>query len=86
MMTIRSHDQFNTTIYGLDDRYRGIKGDRRVLFMNIQDMQDAKLVAEQVINIRSHYKGQLRQVNNFRVIPYEIPRGCCASYFLKQTR
>ena len=81
MMTIRSHDQFNTTIYGLDDRYRGIKGDRRVLLMNIQDMQDAKLVAEQVINIRSHYKGQLRQVNNFRVIPYEIPRGCCASYF-----
>ena len=81
MMTIRSHDQFNTTIYGLDDRYRGIKGDRRVLFMNPHDMQDAKLVAEQVINIRSHYKGELRQVNNFRVIPYEIPRGCCASYF-----
>ena len=81
MMTIRSHDQFNTTIYGLDDRYRGIKGDRRVLFMNKNDMRDAKLVAEQVINIRSHHNGESRQANNFRVIPYEIPPGCCATYF-----
>ena len=81
MMTIRSHDQFNTTIYGLDDRYRGISGDRRVLFMNLSDMKDAKLVSEQVVNIRSHYKGESRQVNNFRIVPFEIPRGCCASYF-----
>ncbi len=81
MMTIRSHDQFNTTIYGLEDRYRGISGDRRVLLMNLHDMKDAQLVSEQVINIRSHYKGECRQVNNFRVIPFEIPQGCCASYF-----
>ena len=81
MMTIRSHDQFNTTIYGLDDRYRGVSGGRRVLFMNPKDIKAAGLRAEQAIHIRSHFNGEERQVNNFQVIPLELPSGCCASYF-----
>src|SRR5690606_22128823 len=53
MMTIRSHDQFNTTIYGLDDRYRGIFNERRVIFMNWEDMQERGLENEQIVNLKS---------------------------------
>ena len=81
LMTIRSHDQFNTTIYGLDDRYRGIFGDRRVVFMNIKDMQEIQILEKQLINLVCREDGEERRVRNFRVIAYEIPRGCIASYF-----
>ncbi len=81
LMTIRSHDQFNTTIYGLDDRYRGIYNERRVLLMNEQDMKDQALEKLELVDISSHYGGQLRHVELFHVIPYQIPRGNLAAYF-----
>lgn len=81
MMTIRSHDQFNTTIYGLNDRYRGIHHGRRIVFMNRQDMAERNLEAGQVVDLTSHFAGQTRQARQFLVVPYEIPRGCCATYF-----
>lgn len=81
MMTLRSHDQFNTTIYGLNDRYRGIHNERRIIFMNKQDMAARGLKECQALDITSHYQGQRRHARHFLVIPYEIPKGCCATYF-----
>jgi molybdopterin-dependent oxidoreductase alpha subunit len=81
MMTIRSHDQFNTTIYGLDDRYRGIHGGRRVIFMNRDDIAEAGLQARQLVDLTSHFNGERRTVRDFRVIPYDIPRRCTATYY-----
>ena len=81
MMTIRSHDQYNTTIYGLDDRYRGIKHERRVVLMNPKDMQDAGFSKMDEVNIVSHYKGTQRTAERFLVLPFEIARGCVATYF-----
>lgn len=81
MMTIRSHDQFNTTIYGLNDRYRGIYNERRVVLMNHQDMQDAGLKARDVVDLKSHFKGRERVADRFLVVPYDIPRQCIATYF-----
>ena len=81
MMTIRSHDQFNTTIYGLDDRYRGVFNERRIIFMNRQDMKMRSLEAHQIVNIKSEYEGEMREANNFKVVGYDIPRSCCATYF-----
>jgi anaerobic selenocysteine-containing dehydrogenase len=78
MMTIRSHDQFNTTIYGLDDRYRGIRQERRVVLVNEQDMARLGLTVGQAVHLQGPEE---RRVNNFRVIPYPIPKGCCATYF-----
>ena len=81
LMTIRSHDQFNTTIYGLNDRYRGIKSERRVIFLNPEDMKERGLYPEQPVNITSHWKGETRNARLFLVIPYDIPVGCAAAYF-----
>ncbi len=81
MMTIRSHDQFNTTIYGLDDRYRGIHGGRRVIFMNRDDVADAGLKDRQLVDLTSHFQGQRRTIRDFSVIPYDIPRRCTATYY-----
>lgn len=81
MMTIRSHDQFNTTIYGLDDRYRGVFNERRVVFMNSEDMKERGFVAKQVVTITSQYNGVIRQADAFKIVPYNIPRNCCATYF-----
>ncbi len=81
MMTIRSHDQYNTTIYGLDDRYRGIHGGRRVVLMHLEDMAEAGLDAQQVVDLISQYKGEERVGRAFRVVPYTIPRRCVATYF-----
>ena len=81
LMTIRSHDQFNTTIYGMDDRYRGIKNERRVIFLNAQDMADRRLSAEQPVDITSHWKGETRDARLFLAIPYDLPKGCAAAYF-----
>lgn len=80
MMTIRSHDQFNTTIYGLNDRYRGIFNERRVVLMNRDDMAERGLKARQVVHLSSQY-GQVREARHFLVVPYNIPRGCVATYF-----
>ncbi len=81
MMTIRSHDQYNTTIYGLDDRYRGIKGNRRVLMMNPDDMLERNWKTRQVVTITSHFQGDVRSSDNWLIIPYDIPSGNLASYF-----
>ncbi|TVR81753.1 MAG: hypothetical protein EA409_06315 [Saprospirales bacterium] len=81
MMTIRSHDQFNTTIYGLDDRYRGIYNERRVVLMNPEDMVRTGLKNREVVNLSSNYKGIKRSVDRFIVVPYDIPSGCVATYF-----
>jgi molybdopterin-dependent oxidoreductase alpha subunit len=81
LMTIRSHDQFNTTIYGLDDRYRGVYNERRVLFMNDSDMEEKGIKKLDVVNLTSYYDGVHRQAEQFKVIPYEIPKGNLAAYF-----
>ena len=81
MMTIRTHDQFNTTVYGLDDRYRGIKHERRVVLMNSADIAARGLTAGDVVNLTSHYRGEERVARTFVVVAYDIPAGCCATYF-----
>lgn len=81
MMTIRTHDQYNTTIYGLNDRYRGIENERRVVLMNKEDLKSQGLKPEQIVNLKSHFKGEVRQANNFKVLEYDIPVGCVATYF-----
>lgn len=81
MMTLRSHDQFNTTIYGNDDRYRGIAGGRHVIFMNQADLAARELSSGQRVDITSHFRGETRCARDFVVVPYAIPRGCAATYF-----
>ncbi|HKR02650.1 MAG TPA: FdhF/YdeP family oxidoreductase, partial [Pyrinomonadaceae bacterium] len=81
MMTMRSHDQFNTTIYGLDDRYRGIYNGRRVVFLNPQDVTEAGLGEGQLVDLISHFEGEERVAQRFVVVPYSIPRRCAATYF-----
>ncbi len=81
LMTIRSHDQFNTTIYGLDDRYRGVYNARRVLFMNPNDMKAKGLAKLDVVDITSTYDGTVRTAHKFKIVPYNIPSGNLASYF-----
>jgi molybdopterin-dependent oxidoreductase alpha subunit len=81
MMTIRSHDQYNTTIYGLDDRYRGVFNERRVVLLNSDDMREAGLTERQVVDLTSHFEGQERIAHRFIVVPYTIPRRCAATYF-----
>ena len=81
MMTIRSHDQYNTTIYGLDDRYRGIRGNRRVVLMNAEDMVERGWKTRQRVNMTSHFQGETREAANWMVVPYDIPKGNIATYF-----
>ncbi|HYO90207.1 MAG TPA: FdhF/YdeP family oxidoreductase, partial [Pyrinomonadaceae bacterium] len=81
MMTIRSHDQFNTSIYGLDDRYRGIYNGRRVVLLNNEDIKEAGLEAGQTVDLTSHFEGEERTARRFRVVPFSIPRRCAATYF-----
>ncbi len=81
LMTIRSHDQYNTTIYGLNDRYRGIKNERRVIFMNLEDMKSRSLMTDDSVDVKSLFKGDERITHNYRVVPYDIPVGSVAMYF-----
>jgi molybdopterin-dependent oxidoreductase alpha subunit len=81
LTTMRSHDQFNTTIYGEDDRYRGIFGGRRVVFLNAQDMEELGIAQDQPVDLVSHHDGERRRAERFRAIPYPIPRGCAAAYY-----
>lgn len=75
LMTTRSHDQYNTTLYGLDDRYRGVYGQRRVLFMNQADIDTAGFEADQWVDIESVFSdGVKRIVHSFRIVPYNIPK------------
>ena len=81
LMTIRSHDQYNTTIYGLHDRYRGVHGNRRIVFMNALDMSERGLKTRDVVDMTSHFNTTKRTSLNWIVVPYEIPRGNLAAYF-----
>jgi len=81
MMTIRSHDQYNTTIYSESDRYRGIRGGRRVIMMNPEDIESLGLDVKSRVDLISHFRGETRRVVGFVVVPYDLPRRCCATYF-----
>jgi molybdopterin-dependent oxidoreductase alpha subunit len=81
LTTIRTHDQFNSTIYGLNDRYRGVFGGRRVILLNPLDMQERNLHAGQVVDIYSHFEGEVRKAPNFAIVPYAIARRSAAAYY-----
>jgi len=81
LTTLRSHDQFNTAIFGLDDRYRGIHGTRRILMMNPADIGEQGFVAHQVVELQSAVQDAPPETRRFRLYPYSIPRGCVAAYF-----
>ncbi len=81
LQSMRTHDQFNTTIYGLDDRYRGIFGGRRVVFLHPEDIAELGFQQGLFVDITSHFRGQERTARRFMVAPYDIPRGCAATYF-----
>jgi molybdopterin-dependent oxidoreductase alpha subunit len=81
LQTLRSHDQFNTTIYGLDDRYRGIKGGRRVVFVNPADLAELGVADGQHVDlVGEHHDGE-RVADDFRVVAYDTARGCAAAYY-----
>ncbi|MEM9411046.1 MAG: FdhF/YdeP family oxidoreductase, partial [Planctomycetota bacterium] len=81
LMTVRSHDQYNTTIYGLNDRYRGIEQGRKIVLMNPDDIMQHGFQPNDLVNIYSIHQGKTRSVFNFKIIPYEIPKTCLATYF-----
>jgi molybdopterin-dependent oxidoreductase alpha subunit len=82
LTTVRSHDQYNTTIYGLQDRYRGVHGERRVLFANANDIAALGFAAGDRVDIESlHHDGVRRIVHGFLLAAYDIPRGCLAAYY-----
>ena len=81
MMTIRSHDQYNTTIYGLDDRYRGIKKGRRVVLMNEDDMLESNFKEGELVDLSSNRDTGAVISPSWYVVPYDIPKGNVATYF-----
>ena len=81
LTTIRSHDQFNTTVYGLDDRYRGIRGGRRVLLVNPGDLSALGLPDGAVVDVVSTWQDEERRAKAFRLVAYDTPPGCAAAYF-----
>ena len=81
LTTLRSHDQFNTTIYGENDRYRGIANGRRVLFINAQDIAERGLESGQLVDLISRDGNESRKADRFKLVPYDIPRGCVAAYY-----
>ena len=81
MMTMRSHDQYNTTIYGLDDRYRGVRAERRVVFLNPADMAERGVAERQVVDLVSEWADGERVAEAFIAVPFDLPRGNAATYF-----
>ena len=81
MMTIRSHDQYNTTVYSGEDRYRGIKSGRRIVMMNPIDVKQSNLRVGDLVNLTSVFQGELRHSPNWYLVEYDIPRGNVATYF-----
>ncbi len=82
LQTLRSHDQYNTTIYGMNDRYRGIKGERDILFINPADIQRLGFKEGQLVDIKSLWDdGRTREVKGFKLIGYSIPAGNIAAYY-----
>jgi len=82
LTTIRSHDQYNTTVYSENDRYRGVRGSRRVVFVHADDLHAMNLADGDEVSIRSHFPDQMeRVVTGFRVTAFDVPHGCAAGYF-----
>ena len=81
LQTLRSHDQFNTTIYGMDDRYRGISNARRIILVNPEDLKARAISPCSQVDVVSIWGNERRTARNFTAIPYEMPRGCAAAYF-----
>jgi molybdopterin-dependent oxidoreductase alpha subunit len=82
LQTLRSHDQYNTTIYGLDDRYRGVYGQREVVFVHPQDLAALGLADGDTVDIETLWNdGVVRKVTGFKAISYDIPRGNLAAYY-----
>lgn len=81
LMTIRSHDQFNTTVYGLNDRYRGIFNERRIIFISEKDLLKHHLSEYDIVNMYSTYNNTVRTAQKFILIKYQIPEGNLAAYF-----
>src|SRR5262249_28682457 len=82
LQTTRSHDQYNTTIYGHDDRYRGVFGQRRVIFINREDIRELGMKDGQWVDICPVWDdGQDRRADRFRLVAYDIPRGKLAAYY-----
>jgi molybdopterin-dependent oxidoreductase alpha subunit len=81
LMTVRSHDQYNTTIYGLDDRYRGIKHGRRVVFLSAAELARRGLKSGEWVDLVSVYDDGERIAPRFLTVEYPIPPGCAAAYF-----
>ena len=81
LQTFRSHDQFNTTVYGLNDRYRGIGNERRIVFMNPEDMKSRGIGKLKPVDLTSHWHDGERHLRGFLAVPYEIPAGHCAAYY-----
>ena len=82
LMTFRSHDQYNTTIYGPDDRYRGVKGHRKVVFMHPDDLLVSGLTDADWVDLSTVSEdGRIRLLQQMKVVPYDIPKGCLGAYF-----
>jgi molybdopterin-dependent oxidoreductase alpha subunit len=81
LQTLRSHDQFNTTIYGMDDRYRGISNARRIILVNPEDLRERGVAPCSQVDITSIWGDERRTAESFTAIPYEMPRGSAAAYF-----
>ena len=82
LMTMRSNDQFNTTIYGYSDRLRGIEGTRDVVLMNPEDIRDAGLKEGQMVGLKTDAGDDIhRQVDGLKVTPFLLPRGCIGAYY-----
>jgi anaerobic selenocysteine-containing dehydrogenase len=81
LQTIRSHDQFNTTIYGADDRYRGISNARRIILVNPEDLAARGIKPGTPVDVTSFWHGEIRKAERFIALPYEMPSGSAAAYF-----
>ena len=81
LMTIRSHDQYNTTVYGMDDRYRGVYNARRIVMMNPEDMEKLGVKSSESIDLTSHFEDRTIESLEWKVVPYDIPKGNLAAYF-----
>lgn len=82
LMTLRSNDQFNTTVYGYDDRFRGVKGTRMVVFMNAADIARLGFAKDEFVDLTTAIDdGVMRMIEGFRIVPYDIPQGCIGAYF-----
>ena len=83
LQTLRSHDQYNTTIYGLSDRYRGIEGGRRVVFLHRDDVTALGFRPGDLVDLVTHWPGDEvhRCAPAFRIVEYDTPRGCAAAYY-----